>query len=547
MLKGYAFLLSSSIAFSAVALIGLFHLKERGFLYFSLLSITGLFFGIALFKFLWDTAKGLYEDYRKYGSFSTFLFEFFASLKLAIFLMISIGILSMLGSTYIQQGRPYEFYVQQHGPELAEWIWRLWLNEVFRSWYYVLFVSLLALNLIFCSYKRLPSVWKHTFSKERFQRLDEHLEKHLKPVEVIVNPDKDRIVKFLRSKGFKVFSEEVEGKTFFYGEKGKYSRLGVYVVHIALLVIMAGGLVDALTGKRGTVIVEEGSREDRMTTLDGEKVYKLPFQIKLDTFHIVSYEEEAKRKGKDFKGDTRIKDAIASFESNIQIVEGGKVVKSGMVAVNAPFEHGPYRIFQATYGLTGEAGWVKLSIFDRNKFSEDPQKALLGEVEIRAGQVVEFKDMLLSIDRSVLNLEDEKKGFEGELKPALVIKVLKDGRDYNVPVIYSPELTIFAFFQTPELRDFPYIMFLESFRPRFFSGLQISYSPGTPLIWAGSLLLVAGLILAFYTIHRKVWARLEGNTLKISFWSHKLKEEFRSSFLKSLEELGDVKEGFGKR
>jgi len=547
MLRGFAFFIISSIIFFAVAIVGLFHLKERGTIYFLLLALTGFFFTIALANFLLDTVKGLYEEYKKYRKLSTFIFEFFASLKLAIFLMIAIGVLSMLGSTYIQQGRPYEFYVQQHGPEIASWIWKLWLNDVFHSWYYILFIVLLAINLILCSYKRLPSVWKHTFSKERFQRLDEHLEKHLKPVEVVINPDKNKVIKFLQSKGFKVFVEEEGGRIYFYGEKGKYSRLGVYVVHIALLIIMAGALIDGVFGKRGTVVVAEGSREDIMRSLDGQKSYRLPFQIKLETFHIVSYEEEAKRKGKEFRGDPKVKDAIASFESKIQIIEGGKVVKEGLVAVNAPFEHGPYRIFQATYGLTGEAGWVRLSVFDRNILPEDPKRAFLGEVEIKAGQVVEFKDMLLSIDRSVLNLEDEKAGFEGDLKPALIIKVLKDGKDYNVPVIYSPELTVFAFTQMPELIDFPYIFFMEGFRPRFFSGLQISYSPGTPIIWTGSTLLVLGLILAFYTIHRKVWARLEGNTLKISFWSHKLKEEFRKTFLKSLEELGDVKEASGER
>jgi len=547
MLRGYAFLVLSSAAFFGTALAGLFHLKERGTIYFVILALTGVLFSIAFAKFLWDVSKGLYRDYKRYGSFQTFLFEFFSSLKLAIFLMIFIGLLSMLGSTYIEQGKSFDSYVQKHGPEMASWIWRLWLNDVFHSWYYILSIALLAINLIFCSYKRLPNVWNHTFSKERFQRLDEHLEKHLKPIELRVNPSKEKVIGFLKSQGFAVFVEEDHGKVYFYGEKGRYSRLGVYVVHIALLIIMAGGLVDALLGKRGTVVVAEGSKEQRMFSLSGDKVYSLPFQIKLDSFHIVSYEEEAKREGKEFKGSPKVKDAIASFESKIEIVENGKVVKSGITAVNAPLEHGPYRIFQATYGLTGEAGWVKLSVFDRRTLLDDPQKALLGTLEIRAGQVAEFKDMLLSIDRSVLNLENEKAGFEGDLKPAIVLKVLKNGKDYNVPVIYSPELTVFAFLQMQQLQDFPYIFFLEGFRPQFFSGLQIAYSPGTPLIWLGSIVLVAGLILAFYTVHRKVWARLEGESLKISFWSHKLKEEFRRSFLKSLEELGYVKENLGER
>jgi cytochrome c biogenesis protein len=545
MLKGYAFLILSSVFFIGVVIAGLFHLKQVGIYYFALLFVSGFLFAGAFLKFLWDSLRALYRDYKKFNSLPVFLFEFFASLKLAIFLMIAIGILSMLGSTYIEQNRPFEFYMNKYGPTKAEWFWKLWLNDVFHSWYYILFVALLALNLIFCSYKRLPSVWKHTFSKERFQKLDEHLEKHLKPIEVKINPDKEKVIRFLQSKGFKVYAEEEGDRIYLYGEKGKYSRLGVYVVHIALLVIMAGGLIDGLFGKRGMVIVPEGTREDRMTSLSQDKVYKLPFQIKVNAFHIVSYEEEAKRKGKEFKGDPKVKDAIASFESEIEIIENGRVVAKGTVAVNNPFEYGAYRIFQASYGLTGSAGYVKLSVFDRKTLPEDPQRALLGTVELRAGRVAEFKDMLLSIDRSVLNLENPKD--TQQLKPALIIKVLKDGKSYDVPVIYSPELTIFAFFQLKELSDFPYIFFLEDFRPQFFSGLQVSHSPGTPLIWGGSILLVLGLILAFYTIHRKVWARIEGNSLKISFWSHKLREEFRRSFIKDLEELGYVEKNFGER
>lgn len=80
--------------------------------------------------------------------------------------------------------------------------------------------------------------------------MDEHLEKHLKPIEVKINPDKEKVIRFLQSKGFKVYVEEEGNKVYLYGEKGKYSRLGVYVVHIALLVIMAGGLIDGLFGKR---------------------------------------------------------------------------------------------------------------------------------------------------------------------------------------------------------------------------------------------------------------------------------------------------------
>ncbi|RMH80132.1 MAG: cytochrome c biogenesis protein ResB [Acidobacteria bacterium] len=535
MVKGYAFLVISFLLFTGVLITGLFHMEKRGLVFFALLGGSGALFSFSLLSYLWEVLNFLRQEYKKRSSLWSFLFDFLADLRLAIFIMLFIGILSMLGSTYVQQNQSIEFYLDRFGADLGLWLWKLWITDVFHSWYYIGFIVLLAINLTACSFKRLPRVWVHTFTKERFQKLDENLERHLKPLSLRTGATKESVIKLLGRLGFKVYVEEEANRTYLYAEKGRYSRLGVYVVHIGLLVIMAGALIDALLGVRGSVIVPEGSKSDNLVIPAKEKVIKLPFQIELEDFRIVSYEEEARKKGK--QANTPFKDAIASFESDIRVIQDGKVVAKGMTAVNSPFDFGTYRIFQATYGLTGEAGRARIAIFDKALAPKDPQRAFLGEVELKAGKVSEFKDLLLSIERSTLNLEDERKGFEGELKPALLVKVLIKGKAYDVPVVYSPELSIIAQSQIPQLRDFPYTFFLVDFEPQFFSGLQVSRQPGTPIIWLGSILVVGGMVLAFYTVHRKVWLRIEGEDLKVAFWSHKFKEEFRRSFISSLEEL----------
>lgn len=535
MLKGFFPIVVSSLFFLATIIAGLFYLDERGVLYYALLFLSASFFILSLVGPTIRVVRAFVEDYRRHKSFLDFLYDFFSSLKLAIFLMVSIGVLSMLGSTYIQQNQPLGFYLDKFGVDVGLWFWKLWLTDVFHSWYYMLLIVLLAVNLIVCSVKRLPRVWVQTFTKERFQRLDQHTQKHLKPISIKTNSSKDKVIAFLKKMGFKVYTEEEDGKVYFYGEKGRYSRLGVYVVHIGLLVIMAGALIDAVWGVRGSVIVPEGSRSDTLVIPSKEVGLKLPFQIELENFRIVTYGEEARKRGK--KISTPFKDDVASFESDIRIIKDGKVVAEGMTAVNSPFDFGTYRIFQATYGLTGEAGTVRLVIFDKEKAVKDPKSALVGEVVLKAGKVAEFKDMLLSIDRSTLNIENEQAGMNGDLKPAIVVKVLLNHKAYDVPVVYSPELTLIAYNQMKELKDFPYVFFMSDFRPRFFSGFQVSRQPGTPIVWLGSILVVGGMILAFYTIHRKVWMRLEGDTLWVAFWSHKLKEDFKRSFIKALEEL----------
>ncbi|MCS7262478.1 MAG: cytochrome c biogenesis protein ResB [Aquificaceae bacterium] len=543
--KGYALLVGSLIVFTAVLIVGLFHLEHRGVLYFALLGGTLALFSFSLLSYALSVLSYLRQEYAKRKSFFSFLFDFLADLRLALFLMVVLGILSMLGSTYVQQGQPIEFYLDRFGADLGYWLWRLWITDVFRSWYYIGFIVLLAINLTACSFKRLPRVWVQSFTKERFQKLDNRLEEHLKPIVLKVDSSGEKFVKLLRRQGFRVYKEEEGDRTYFYAEKGRYARLGVYVVHVGLLVIMAGALVDALLGVRGSLVVQEGAKGDTLLIPAKEKALKLPFQVELKDFRIVSYQEEFERRGK--QKETPFAQAIASFESDIRIIQKGKVVSEGTTAVNSPFDFGTYRIFQATYGLTGQAGRVRLAVFDKKLAPKDPQSAFIGHVELQAGKVSEFRDMLLAIDRSTLNVEDEQKGFEGELKPALVVKVLREGKAYDVPVVYSPELTVFAQSQLADLSDFPYSFFLVDFEPQFFSGFQVSRQPGTPIVWLGSAMVVGGMFLAFYTVHRKVWAKLEGATLKVAFWSHKFKEEFKRDFLKSLEVLQHESASDGKQ
>lgn len=527
-LKGYAGLILSFILFSAVVIIGLFHLDERTAFYWAVFWLSFVVFGISFLANLYEWIKQVIQDYRKHKGILDFLYDFFASLKLAIFLMLVLGILSMLGSTYIKQNQPFEWYLDQFGYDVGMWIWKLWLNDVFHSWYYILFIVLLAVNLVVCSIKRLPRVWKQAFSKERFTKLDENTEKHLKPITVKVS-GVESVIKFLSKKGFKVYMEEEGDRVYLFAEKGRYSRLGVYITHIALLVIMAGALVDAIVGIRGSLIIPEGEANDTILVGAEQKPYKLPFEVRLLDFRIKTYGEEKE------KVSERFAQAISSYESDVEIIKDGKVVEKGTVKVNHPLDFGSYRLFQATYGLMEGTNNMGLIIVDRKRAHENPEEAVIGTINIKSGQVVEFNDMLISIDRVVLNVHDPAN--QNELAPAVVLKVLWNRQPYEVPVVYDPRLTALLYAQMEELKDFPYMFFMNGFEPLFFSGLEVSYHPGSILIWIGSIILVLGMAVAFYTVHRKVWIRIEGDTARVAVWSHKFKEEFKRSFLKELESL----------
>ncbi len=521
-------LITTSLIFWLGTLVyGLFYDHNNGMIFYAMFSLSSLFFGFSLLKLLYEELQGVITDLKtRKDPFAT-IYDLFASLKLAFFLMIAIAVLSMFGSTYIEQEQPVSYYVQKYGEQKAHVIMSLHLNNIFHSWYYRTLLYLFGINLIICSIKRLPPIWRHTFGKERILKLDERAEKHLKPISAKLNTDILSVAKFLKSEGFKVFYEEDGNKKYIYAEKGKWSRLGVYIVHIGLIILLAGALIDSYFGIRGIMQVPEGEKSNIMMSLDmaSNKVYKLPFYVYEKRFKIITYG----------KSSPEFASAVKSYESNIYIIKNNKIVDKGFLAVNSPFSYNGYHIYQASYGMTGYPKFMDLVVINKKKAEAGDNKgALVGDVKFMNSKFAMFNGMNIKILKSTLNIENPQAGMNGDLKPAVMLKVDYNGKSYDVPVIYSPKLTIIAYNEMPNLKDFPYVFFMDSFDPQYFSGFQVAKDPGSNILWIGSIITILGMMLAFYKVNRKIWIREENGELKIAIYSHKFKEEFQKTFFQKL-------------
>src|SRR5207302_10534439 len=65
---------------------------------------------------------------------------------------------------------------------------------------------------------------------------------------------------------------------------------------------------------------------------------------------------------------------------------------------------------------------------------------------------------------------------------------------------------------------------------QFFTGLQIAHDPGTKWVFLGCSLLLTGLLVAFYTVHRRLWARVEPGKLVLAGSTHKNAAAFERMF-----------------
>ncbi|NPA51610.1 MAG: cytochrome c biogenesis protein ResB [Aquificae bacterium] len=484
--------------------------------------------------------------------------------KLGVLALIILAILTVLGSTYIKQGETYFTYVREYGEEAAKIIWILWLDKIFHAWYYQLLMVIVGVSVIFATIDRFPRIFLSAYGKVN-KKLSEKLLKKKTTLKFEVNKPiqdvLDRIIQFLADKGFKSIDKiEEKNEIYLFAEKGKISRLGMLVTHIGIIVFLIGAIMGSYFGIRGQVEIAEGESADifykfREGSLQaGNEIAKLPFTIKVNRFWLDFYDSEK------FKG------AIKSFNSEIEIWKEGQLVEKKVIKVNHPMIYEGYRIFQASYGKTGEIKRAKLIIVEYPKMLElmkavskvnqqiqeaktPEEKEKLQKImrELQTQSVILFsqaprtdytfgqkeikvKDMSLKIVNQTLNYKNPMLVNRDVYDPVIVVKVSYNDKEFNLPILADPNVAIPAFNQFGYKHGFPYLIMIEEFEPRYFSGLQISNFPGTNLIWLGTVIVVLGTMLAFYTIHRRVWIKLEekdGKTLVyVALYSQKFKESF---------------------
>jgi cytochrome c biogenesis protein len=77
-------------------------------------------------------------------------------------------------------------------------------------------------------------------------------------------------------------------------------------------------------------------------------------------------------------------------------------------------------------------------------------------------------------------------------------------------------------------------IFLIDAIPEFSTTLQVSRDPGVTTVWAGCILLMLGLMVAFYFSHQRLWAMLipgqDGTTVVLGGDSSKNRSAFAKKF-----------------
>jgi cytochrome c biogenesis protein len=455
-------------------------------------------------------------------SFVSLLWQAAASVRTGIILLILVVIASAAGTFVLQ--RPItdaEALRRAYSPETLRWLDAVGLTDVFHSWWFVALMSLLAVNIICASIERFPSVWRF-FSRPYlkpnasfFSGLPLHRQI---PVRETLQ-GLEAAERALREMGLRPRRIEGEPPSLF-AERFRFARLAAYIVHLSLLLILAGGIVDALWGYRGFLALTKGEQTDQLDLQNGEHK-TLPFAIRCDGAGQENYPDGSPKR----------------WWSKLVVLENGREVARKEIEVNDPLTHRGLRFFQSSYGPTGEVASVKLLA----RPASDPSRAR--EVEFRPGQPIP--------------LDAETTATLSAFVPDLVIvgnRIESRSNEPNNPAIQltlnstrAGESRVWVFAKYPDAMhnpDAPYTFEFRDLEMGYYTGLQVAYEPGQWAVWAGCLLMALGLFIAFYFVHVRVWVLPSTDeqgrtTLWLGASTSKHREEFQQRFerlIQSVEE-----------
>jgi cytochrome c biogenesis protein len=414
--------------------------------------------------------------------FLSILFDLFRSLRLTISLFILLAILSIIG-TLITQNATRAEYIQRYGIRLYDVLNFFNLFDMYHSWWFSAILLLLVINLIACSVHRFPGVWSQISREIGSTGLEDSMLKTLPYVEKVqmmskaANKAEEGVQSLLKKWFGNPMRIETESAITLFSEKGKFSRLGVYITHLSLLIILIGGLMGSLYGFKGHVEILEGEAVNQIFLKAREEEVSKPidFSVRCDDFNITYY---------DFPG--RKEKHVKEYTSALTILENGKEVLKKTVQVNHPLHYKGLAFYQSSYGTLHD---VTLGIQWKNKKEKQLLKTLEGETVS-----IPNSDSRIQLLKYVPQVHNFGEGvqlllFKPDQEPR-VFWVLK-----NIPK-----------FDLQNNNDF--ILTFEGVTSKEYTGLQVTKDPGVWIVWIGSALMIFGLIVSFFFSHQRVWIRI---------------------------------------
>ncbi|KAF5178595.1 Cytochrome c biogenesis protein ccsb [Thalictrum thalictroides] len=427
-----------------------------------------------------------------------------ANLPLAIGEMFSIAALMALG-TAIDQGEAPDYYFQKFPEDnpvfgIFTWRWILFFgfDHMFTSPVFLGLLVLLAASLIACTYTtQIPIVkvarrWNFLNSAVAIRKqefTDSLPQASVRDLGVI-----------LMGAGYEVF---LKGPSL-YAFKGLAGRFAPIGVHIAMLLIMAGGTLSASGSFRGSVTVPQGLNFVIGDVLRPNGFLSFPTEAFNTEVHVNKFYMDYYDSGE-----------VSQFHTDLSLFDlDGKEVMRKTICVNDPLRYNGITIYQTDWSISA------LQVLKDN---EGPFNLAMAPLKINGdkklyGTFLPIGDAnssnvkgisMLARDLQSIVLYDQQGKFVGVRRP-----------DSNLPVdIGGTRIVIVDAIGS--------------------SGLDLKIDPGVPIVYAGFGALMLTTCIS-YLSHSQIWALQDGTTVIIGGKTNRAKIEFPNEMNRLLDQVPEI-------
>ncbi|MFD2115999.1 cytochrome c biogenesis protein ResB [Paenibacillus yanchengensis] len=490
---------------------------------------------------------------RRNADFIDRIWNFFSSVKIAIYLILITLVASMLGTIYPQEGsfinnfNAKVYYEETYG--LPGKIYHmLGLSNTFESWWFITLLVMIGTSLVVCSLDRVLPLYR-ALSKQQIRKHLQFITRQKTVYQAqIEQPAKewtDTFGEALKKKGYKIHKEK-DG-TAMLAEKNRFSRWGPYINHIGLILFLLVILARFIPGWH---------MDSYVTVADGDTVHitDTPYYLKSEKFTVDFYEDDELPDR--LKGTTRPKlfqtDAVLySCESNCNDpVEEPvlKELKRHPIIVNDPLVYKGLKLYQFDFDLNPRLNAVEPSLFNKETGESYGSFHLpMKEAEL----VHQIGPYTLEIVANYMDFGLNSKGEPTTLSPepnapAFVFNMKGPGlAEAGEPYIYFPMQKDKARFaqdvlngpisEKLELRveDMSKVQFSEAK-----TTLNVRVDKAIPYLWVGAFFSMLGLTMGSYWQHRRIWLRIDDGKLSLGAHTNKNWYGMRADVAGALKKTG---------
>jgi cytochrome c biogenesis protein len=425
------------------------------------------------------------------------VWHLFASVKLAVVIFSAIALTSIVGTVIEQNAEPEKnlkiltkMFGEGAAPSIYSALDKLGFIDMYHSWWFVAFLLLFAANLVICSLDRLPRILK--LVREPIRPLpEEHLEKmSIKRTLTLKgkHPNaKNHASSALRNIGYRPSEAASEKGVQFFAEKGNFTRLGVYITHLSILVIMTGAIIGLFFGFNGWLPLGEGETSS-VAYKDHDRKIPLGFDIRCDNFQV------------DFYGES---DMPKAYKSWLTVLKDGQEVMKKVITVNDPLRYQGITFYQSSFGTISErfgSGVLRLGLVSKDGRSQEIQTRVGGDFTIPgssvSGRITDFSPAL-TFDQANRPVTYES----NMVNPAIYVAFTGLGNKPVAGWIFK------RFPQTWNLPDGSRVEFLDFWGAQY-TGLQVRRDPGVGIVYLGCIMMAVGLYITFFMSHRRIWVNV---------------------------------------